>query len=281
MTLTTEDTHLGKNVSAPVHYDSSVLVRVPRAANRDQHGISGEGMYGYDLWRGYECSVLTENGVPFYFMIRIEYPSDSKYIVESKSLKLYLNSFNMTQLGLSPIREMCDMVRSDLTNLLECIVKVEQHNEYIHSTTYDMLSLSDLLDMNQIGCCEYNESPKLLKTSPVLAYRNFSWRFSGFRSNCKVTHAPDYAEVYINYAGEYGVDPESLFKYLVSFRNESHFHEECCELIFSRMMKVYNPSYLTVWCNYTRRGGIDINPVRTNSSDIGYRPHAMPRTIYQ
>ena len=267
-TITTEGTLLGKNVSAPSYYDPSVLVAVPRTVNRDQYGITNADFEGNDLWRCYECSTLTKNGMPVYFSLNIQYNSNSPFLVESKSLKLYLNSFNMHRSAFDTIigtyRGYVASVIHDLKNILGVDVAVWSDDFEIRLTYNkfdEYVKLQDLIDYSMISDGGYKVNKDLLKTSPLVFDKNNKYVFSGFRSNCKVTKQPDYATVYINITSG-GLDPVSLVKYLTSYRNEEHLHEECCELIYKHLLEVYNPKELQVSCCYTRRGGIDITPSR-------------------
>ncbi len=276
-----EATVLGKNVKAPTLYEPSILVAVPRSANRDKYGISNEMFSGFDWWNCYECSALDLQGVPFYFSMSIRYPSNSPNIVESKSLKLYLNSFNMAKVG--NIRDFEKLVINDLNRLLGVdevtisqISKIEQFDEF--------KSLNQACDAGLIHISNlfYTENEGTLRGYNVNDGRSV-WKFEGFRSNCKITGAPDFATVYINLRGNWQPLPESLLRYLISYRNEAHFHEECCELIFKRLQENFNPKYLSVRCNYTRRGGIDITPMREtfqHKVDYSYSGY-VTRTEYQ
>lgn len=263
---------LGQRVAAPITYTPEILVRIPRSENRDEYGIVDSLFVGQDDWYCYECSTITSNSVPVYFDMIITIPSNSKYIVESKSLKLYLNSFNMER-STSPdprhvIIEYVATVKKDLEALLE--TEIEVGSDYYASSLLNLReqcgfeSLERLVDYSKIRVNNFNENPKLLKTSPLRQHKKLRVFFDGFRSNCKVTHQPDYATVFIDIETTCGVDPASIVEYLSSFRNENHFHEECVELIYKRLNDAYNPKILFVRANYTRRGGIDINPTRVS-----------------
>ncbi len=297
-----EGTLLGQRVSAPTTYTPEILVKVPRSENREQYNITNADFKGIDNWYCYECSALTATGAPIYFGMVISYPADSEYIVESKSLKLYLNSFNMERMAMTdPGNARCefmDLVQADLTELLSTEVTVESftHEDFVPGEGFgyrckvkleniveEFTPLESLVDYSSIdiGSEEFQENWRLLEYSNRFADRKFKISFSGFRSNCKVTHQPDYATVFIEYAGDEGVDFESLMRYLTSFRNESHFHEECCEVIFKRLLTKFEPKLLWVRCNYTRRGGIDINPTRYISRPGYSGAQYYSRTIYQ
>lgn len=283
--ITTEGTYLGKNVETKTQYDPSLLVRVPRSANRDNHGITTENMDGYDIWTAYECSTLDKDGMPHYGKLAFGYTAKSEYLVESKSLKLYLNSFNMTRMkSYNAIDDMENMVIADLKKLLE--VDKIYYFESFDSDISDDRPLEDFQKTNdnenlmryyskgftKISDYKVNSSLLLPSHDPRDLPSNYShfqcktYTFSGFRSNCKVTKAPDYATVKIEITPkDVGINPESLLKYLVSYRDEEHLHEECCEMIYNDIMNKIKPNCLTVICAYTRRGGINITPLRGNS----------------
>lgn len=264
-----EGTHLGKKSSYPQHYDPSVLVAVPRILNREQYGISNEQLpfRGFDVWHAYEFSFLLNNGVPVAGMLKIVYPCNNEFLVESKSLKLYLNSFNMDQFGTSVskgISETTATIKTDLQELLKCAVEVTffSHTEKSTVVAFDDYSiLEDSIDSSKLICTAYSESPDLLEKSDHRG--EIKWGSHLLRSNCKITFQPDWGSIFLHMKGNDLPTPESVLRYLVSLRNENHFHEEICEMVFKRLADRYNPDELTVTCQYTRRGGIDINPVRS------------------
>lgn len=276
-----EGTLLGQRVSAPTTYTPEILVRVPREENRKDYGITTAEMAGYDDWYAYECSTVTTKGVPVYFGLIIRYAAQSEFIVESKSLKLYLNSFNMEPLSdtvQGAIKEYLKRVEEDLAHLLETTIQLvvfEEGSQF--STITDTDDLAKIVDLDKIEITEYNESPDILQVynTPTDVF----WKFSGIRSNCKITNQPDWATTYIRIKGNKVPVPESLVKYLVSFRNESHFHEECCEMIYKRLFDLLQPEVLWVRLNYTRRGGIDINPTRFTTNVNDTVPSS--RTVFQ
>ena len=254
-------------------YDPSLLVRIPRFLNREIYGIKEDNLpfVGMDVWNGYEVTALTEKGLPVAGVAKILIPAASKYHPESKSIKMYMNSFAMSMFGQT--EEECvamieNTVREDLSELLECTVgvkiftgdieEVPAENKLDHNT----FSLDKIYGVNDIEFSDYNMSPALLAPSNFLG---IAVKSNKLRSACRVTHQPDHGTVYIvMYSGERGKCPtdESLLKFIVSFRNEYHFHEEICEAIFTALDNKFHPDNLMVACNYTRRGGWDINPIR-------------------
>lgn len=269
-------THLGKKSVGSEKYDKSLLVAVPRVENRTAYNIDENNLpfCGFDIWNAYEVSFMTTHNVPVNFVLKIKYPSTSKYIVESKSLKLYLNSFNMTPLKDTiedSLNYFLQTVKKDLSELLQTDVELIIHQKFTDSDSNmftDYVNLHDIVDMNNIYCNNFNEAPELLSEDKNNAGKTLKLTFSELRSNCRVTHQPDFGDLFILIKSNKGVDLSNLVKYLVSFRKEYHFHEECCEMIYKRLLDFYNPEDLMVAALYTRRGGIDINPIRANKESL-------------
>ncbi len=265
---TPEGKVLGRQVGYPQHYMPEMLVRVPRSINREQYGINGSRLpfTGFDVWNCYEFSFLTRNGLPVAGILKIIYPCESEYLVESKSLKLYLNSFNMEPFGNTAqqgLTETVGIIRKDLSALLECEVKVTGFGADTYEGSagiepYDILENSTETD--QIRFSQYTETPDLLTVDFDSGRMTVVSHL--LRSNCKITHQPDWGSIYILMEGNRIPTRENLLKYIVSLRNENHFHEEICEMVFQRLNTLFFPNRLMVACTYTRRGGIDINPVR-------------------
>jgi len=267
--------HLGQTVSEySTIYDTSLLVRVPRNLNREAYGIDENRLpfVGYDVWNAYEVSAITKKGRPVSGVLKIVYPSDSKYHVESKSIKLYLNSFNMTALGNSKkecIHLIEGLVSSDLSELLECHVECKLHTtDTLDDYGNDMWlgfnefkNIEQLVDLDKIKFTEYKSDASQLKIDKD--ENEIYFHTDMLRSNCRVTNQPDWGDIYVYMKGDKTITPESFAKYIVSHRKVSHFHEEICEMVFKHLYDKCNPEELMVACLYTRRGGIDINPVRT------------------
>jgi 7-cyano-7-deazaguanine reductase len=264
---------LGQRVAAPKTYSPDILVPVPRTENRDDYGITNETFIGYDTWNCYEISFLLDNGIPLSFVGKLIYPSYSKNIVESKSLKLYLNSFNMEKMGATVDEakvKFIETVRKDLVKILdvefdsirfnlfspgsEIVKAIGDEAEY-----FDLMTLVQDID----SAVDIKENPNLL-TFDENESNYIKVSMNAMRSNCRVTHQPDWATIYIEMKSEKAADLKSILKYIVSFRDESHFHEECVEMVFKRLKDKFNPEILNVTALYTRRGGIDICPQRSN-----------------
>ena len=270
---------LGKNTTEyRANYDPSILAREPRAGNRKQYRIKATALpfVGFDVFHAYEISFLTDNGRPVNGVLKFRVPADSKYIVESKSIKLYLFSFNMEKLGATKevaIEEFLRRVAKDLDELLETSVSgafqdyAESTEEIIPSSLF---TKSEMLeewtdDLDDITFDRFEEDPNILSEGKA---KEFFITSDLVRSNCKITHQPDWGTVFIKFKGNTGIDMNSLAQYLVSFRGENHFHEEIVECLYIRLLEKFNPDDLMVTALYTRRGGIDICPVRATSEEL-------------
>ena len=275
--------HLGQSSQYKSTYDKGLLVREPRSNNREYLNIFDDALpfVGSDTWNAYECSFLLKNGRPVTGVVKCVYPCSSKYIVESKSIKLYFNSFNMTKMGDNndeAVKNFEEISARDLSELLQTDVKVSFHsgvrvnkktsspdNEWDieHYLNVDLLEDSSSLEYTQ-----YTEDPSLLEA--VSRENEVEQKFySGLlKSNCRVTSQPDWGDVFIHIKSKNAIDAHSILKYVISFRDECHFHEEICECIYKRLQDAFEPSELLVMCLYARRGGIDINPVRASSNDL-------------
>ena len=261
---------LGKKVDTISEYDPSLIVAIPRYENRKQYKIDENNLpfAGCDVWHAYEFSALTENGLPVTRLMKMKYCANSKCLVESKSVKLYLNSFNMTRLGknIDECLQKCkEIIEKDLSETLETKVTVNFLNNETNRVEIfeDFQNIIDYVDVNDIEISHYKEAPELLVAEDIKESRKFKLFFDSLRSNCRVTHQPDFGDVYIFYESKKHIKEDSLVKYLCSFRTEYHFHEECCEMIYKRLYDLLDKDdKLFVCVLYTRRGGIDISPVR-------------------
>jgi 7-cyano-7-deazaguanine reductase len=268
--MTIESTHLGKQSNYPQHYDPRVLVAVPRILNREQYGISNDSLpfTGVDVWHAYEFSFLTAKGAPVVGLLKLVYTATNEFLVESKSLKLYLNSFNMDRYGetrAAGISIVLEIIKNDLSELLKCKVLVAYFDHTAQPAISDFCDfpiLEETIDFDRLTCDNYTENIELLQ----LATNNGEFKFGThlLRSNCKITHQPDWGSLFVEMKGEKLPKPESFLQYIVSLRNENHFHEEICEMVFKRLTDKFQPEKLMVACLYTRRGGIDICPVRVS-----------------
>jgi len=249
----------------PDEVDPSLLVGVPRVLNRTAYEINEEDLPfdGFDTWNCY--------------LLRIVYASDSPNIVESKSLKLYLNSFNMMKNGDTTDEILINIEQRIYDDLSKCLgtESVDVCLMFEDGITRkpiegDFVLVEKFVDPTTITFDQFNESPDTLQVVDSDGYPKL-WRSSVLRSNCRVTNQPDWGDVYIAIKGDKTVTPESLLQYIVSMRKENHFHEEICECIYKRLQDLINPDELFVACLYTRRGGIDINPLRASSYEAIYK----------
>ena len=281
--------HLGKITGYKCTYDPSLLVREPRANNRKHLNISDDNppFCGYDVWNAYEVSCLTNEGMPVAAIAKCVYPATNKYIVESKSIKLYMNTFNMERFSgsiVSVLQQLEQTIAKDLSMLLETDVQV-----YVRLTkavddtmlypplfpTSSYPTLENNIDVTSIKTKGYKEDPSILGWTEGDSNKVQRFHSALLKSNCRVTSQPDWGDVYIHYKGPYELNQTSLLQYIVSFRDECHFHEEICETIYKRLYDLTKPEELMVSCLYVRRGGIDINPIRANSYELLKQSGAM------
>lgn len=261
--------------------DTSLLVGIPRVLNRTAYGIDESNLpfEGFDAWNCYEFSTLTNNGFPVTGLLKIVYNSDSPRIVESKSLKLYLNSFNMMHNGKTVIEVVKNIEEKIFEDLVPILGTTELQVKLIFANTAAVApitgyfdTLENEMDPSTIVFDQYNESPDIFVLenfhSAIISER---WHSSVLRSNCRVTNQPDWGDVFIAMKTGQTVTPESMLQYIVSMRKENHFHEEIAECIYKRLYDLLNPEELFVACLYSRRGGIDINPVRASSYEVYLR----------
>ena len=267
--------HLGKvgGDGYSDQYNPELLVKIPRSLNREGYGLTGKEFKGVDTWNAYEVSAITTKGQPVAGMLKIVCPSDSEYHVESKSIKLYLNSFNMTRLGdtsVECILEIEERVKADLDKLLETNTTVsfytdEEDGKALSFEGYQ--DLGDIVDLDQIDFTAFSsDASQLLIEDTSETPKEVKLRSNLLRSNCRVTNQPDWGDVFIRMNGKNLPAADSVAKYIVSHRTVSHFHEEICEMVFKHLMDAYKPEDLMVSCLYTRRGGLDINPIRATHS---------------
>jgi 7-cyano-7-deazaguanine reductase len=255
----------------PDEVDAGLLVSVPRHLNRTGYGIEEDALpfVGIDAWNSYEFSTLQKNGFPISGWLKFTYSSSTPNIVESKSVKLYLNSYNMARLILSKedLHEIEAQIERDISKAVggEVGVYIAVGDvDTVKPLKGDFMALEEYCNIAKMSFDRYNESSDILEVVPSIG-RYERWRSHSLRSNCRVTNQPDWGDVYIHIKGEKAVTPESLLQYIVSMRKENHFHEEIAECIYKRLYDLLDPEELLVTCLYTRRGGIDINPTRASN----------------
>jgi len=273
--MSNEAKYLGKVSRYPKHYAPEVLVPVPRHLNREIYGLEDHNLpfTGFDVWHAYELSFLTQKGMPVAGLLKIIYPANSPNIVESKSLKLYLNGFNMERYGSNPAEGtamVLRIIKTDLEKILETKAEVSffSKEESLEADFTDYEILEEQPGIEDTSFSKYQEAPELLKEAPDTHEKSMKVATHLLRSNCKVTFQPDWGSAFIHLKGENIPAKTALLQYLVSIRNENHFHEEICEMIYKRLWDKFSPEELMVSCIYTRRGGIDICPVRTSSPEL-------------
>jgi len=267
--------HLGKvgGDGYSDQYNSDLLVKVPRYLNREGYGLTDKDFVGVDTWNCYEVSAITTKGQPVAGMLKIVCPSDSSHHVESKSIKLYLNSFNMTRIGDCAADCMAVIearVKEDLDRLLETNTTVSFYSDIDDGKALSFEGYKDLgeiVDLDQIDFTAFkSDSSQLAIEDKVDEPVEIKLKSNLLRSNCRVTNQPDWGDIFIRIKGRNIPAVDSLAKYIVSHRTVSHFHEEICEMVFKHLMDAYQPDDLMVSCLYTRRGGLDINPIRATHS---------------
>lgn len=261
---------LGKVTAYADHYDASLLQPVPRQLGRDAIGLHATAdelpFFGQDIWHAYELSWLNHKGKPMVALATFVVPVTSANLIESKSFKLYLNSLNQTR-----FRDISQVYQTLVNDLSDCAgdkvtVTIHHVNELgaFQPTWIQGRCLDDL----DIEITDYQFDAGLLQLSPSDTVIEEKLHSHLLKSNCLITSQPDWASVFIHYRGR-AIDHESLLRYLISFRHHNEFHEQCVERIYLDLHRLIQPEFLAVYACYTRRGGLDINPLR---SSMPYTP---------
>ena len=252
---------LGKPVAYAQHYAPELLFPIERQGKRDEIGIAAGALpfVGDDVWNAYELSWLDPRGKPVVALASFRVPADSPNLVESKSLKLYLNSFNQTKLASSA--ELTAILVRDLTEAAGGPVAVHVEPLSMRPPRHLGYPKGVLLDRLDIDVDRYTLDPSLLAADHAQAHVAETLYSHLLKSNCLVTGQPDWAMLVVRYRGA-PIDREGLLRYIVSFRRHNEFHEQCVERVFTDLMARCRPAELCVWARYTRRGGLDINPCR-------------------
>lgn len=254
---------LGKKSAYENHYNPSLLFPVPRMLKRDEIGITGQLPFkGYDIWNGFEISWLNLKGKPTVAVGEFRFPCDSPNIIESKSFKLYLNSFNNSQF--ESFEQVRTLMIDDLSKNAGAPVEVQLFK--MNEVQHEFAKLAgQCLDELDVECSSYQpDLSTLFSEGPEVEETLYS---DLLKSNCLVTGQPDWASLQIEYKGQ-KINPEGLLKYIVSLRDHNEFHEQCVERIFMDILRTCKPKTLSVYARYTRRGGLDINPFRTNRETL-------------
>ncbi|SFD35538.1 NADPH-dependent 7-cyano-7-deazaguanine reductase QueF [Paracidovorax konjaci] len=269
-----DQSQLGRASAYADQYDASLLYPLPRQPKRDEIGVTGAPpFFGADLWTAFELSWLNLRGKPQVAIAHVTVPCETPNIVESKSFKLYLNSFNNTRFA--DAAEVQARIRADVSEAAwrgadrpsTVGVKLVLPEMFDREPVHELDGL--LLDRLDVECDRYTPAPELLQASQGEAPVTETLTSHLLKSNCLVTGQPDWGSVRIQYSGAQ-IDQAGLLQYLVSFRNHNEFHEQCVERIFMDVWTRCRPIKLSVYARYTRRGGLDINPLRTS------HPQALP-----
>jgi 7-cyano-7-deazaguanine reductase len=268
---------LGKASAYADQYDPALLFPIARAPKRAEIGITGtQPFFGADLWTAFELSWLNARGKPQVALAHVTVPCETPNIIESKSFKLYLNSFNGTRFDSSEaVRE---RLRTDLSEAAwrgaaspgTVGVRLVAPEQFDQEPVHELSGLD--LDRLDVECTHYQPEPALLTAAFDEAPVTETLTSRLLKSNCLVTGQPDWGSVQISYSGPQ-IDQAGLLQYIVSFRNHNEFHEQCVERMFMDITARCRPLKLTVYARYTRRGGLDINPLRTS------HPQQLPRNV--
>lgn len=271
---------LGETTSYPKNYDASILFAISRSLGRDevlkQTGIQADKLTaGVDVWQAFELSWLNLQGICKVAIARIRVPANSPNIVESKSLKLYLNSLNFTKFG--DMAEVQALIQKDLSACVGAEVSVEIVP--LGGSGFEVqeplgICIDEVLDTEGevIACDDINSA--ILSQPPVHQVMTYQFHTNLLRSNCPVTSQPDWGTLSVSITTNKALDYQKILRYVLTFRQHNGFHEQCVERIFADLLVNFEPSALMVQANYTRRGGIDINPVRVLN-------HALPAVTRQ
>ncbi len=261
-----EGAPLGKKTAYISQYKKELLFPITRQMNRSKLNLTNSLPFtGVDIWNAYELSWLNSKGKPIVALAEFIFPCESPHLIEAKSFKLYLNSFNNTRV--SSINELVNILQRDLGDVIQAPVQVTVLSvDTFKSIKTDVFS-GICLDELDIACDTYLVKPDLLQTQTEIIseilYSNL------LKSNCLITGQPDWGSVQICYRGK-KILHDSLLKYIISFRDHTEFGEQCVERMFLDIMEHCKPQKLSVYARYTRRGGLDINPYR--STDKGTMP---------
>lgn len=259
---TPADSPLGKPLSHSEHYDKGLLFPIPRDKQRENFALAGNlPFFGFDSWMAFELSWLNPRGKPVVSMAEICIPCDSPNLIESKSLKLYLNSLNQTHFNDEQAVLAC--IEQDLSEIAGTLVNVTLLDEAAVIKQGLKTLDGECLDHLDIPCDRYTPAPDLLKTHDTIVTETLYSHL--FRSNCPVTGQPDWATLSIAYQGQQ-IEKDRLLQYIVSYRHHQDFHEHCVEQIFLDITERCKPTRLTVFARFTRRGGLDINPYRSSQA---------------
>ena len=270
-----DDLSLGKQVDYEFEYNPGLLQGVPRSLSRDTLDLANSSLPfdGIDTWTGYELSWLNLKGKPNVAILECHVPITSENLIESKSFKLYLNSFNQTKFASA--EDVRQVLQADLSACAGETVEVK----LILPEQFTSLQFKEfegtLVDSLDVEIEQYSPNTQFLALAKSGAEVKETLISHLLKSNCLITSQPDWASIQIRYEGK-AIEHEGLLKYLISFRQHNEFHEQCVERIYNDIMQHCQPDKLTVCARYTRRGGLDINPFRSNY-EAPYANHRQAR----
>ena len=277
----------------PTEYSPETLYPIARSMGRDAIGRQDDKLkVGVDWWQAFEMSWLNSQGISQVAIARFGIPASSPFIVESKSLKLYLNSINFTEF--SGWDEVQALIAKDLSACVQAEVTVELFdlNDDLNDKVTGLLiaqpkgvCIDEALanSSEKVALTEHPDASLLAKNESDLrdsekeVGKNFSFYSNLLRSNCPVTNQPDWGTLAVSISSEKPVNTANMLRYILSFRQHNGFHEQCVEQIFADLSQYYEPSELMVRAWYTRRGGIDINPCRVSDMSLLPKPSRLIR----
>lgn len=266
---------LGKKTDYAKQYDPSLLQPVPRSLNRDDLHLGDSLPFkGCDIWTLYELSWLNAKGLPQVAIGEVSIPAKSANLIESKSFKLYLNSYNQSKIA--NWDEVTQRLTNDLSACAGAPVSVTLNPVSDYTGQAIVTMQGECIDGQDIEIESYQFDASLLKSAARGEQVNETLHSHLLKSNCLITNQPDWGSVEIHYQGPQ-IDREALLRYLVSFREHNEFHEQCVERIFTDIMQYCQPTQLTVYARYTRRGGLDINPFRSTEQERPTHNQRMAR----
>lgn len=268
---------LGQATEYKSSYDQGLLQGVPRSLNRDELALRNDNLpfFGWDLWNIYELSWLNLKGKPVVATGIVKVPCDSDNLIESKSFKLYLNSFNQTKL--SSLAEVQEILTRDLSQCANKAVMVKLNDNLDQFPDRLGTFVGSCIDDLDIEVDNYQLTPDILQGISAQQVVTETLYSHLLKSNCLITNQPDWGSIEISYTGQ-KLDREKLLRYLISFRQHNEFHEQCVERIYCDLMKFAQLEKLSVYARYTRRGGLDINPLRMTENTNSL---ANPRLLRQ
>ena len=257
-----EDSPLGQNTGYVCKYDPGQLFAIPRTNSWQHRGYAHAPFYGCDIWNAYELSWLNSKGLPQAATAECRVSCTSPFLIESKSFKLYLNSFNLSRF--KSVNEVRQHMLEDLSKVAGAEVAVEIQSLNAHASMGELEG--ECIDQLDVEIEHYQPAPQLLHIDREQNSEGETVKRQLYshllKSNCPVTGQPDWASIQIEYRG-LPINKEGLLKYLVSYREHGDFHEQCVEQIFLDILERCKPERLSVYARYLRRGGLDINPFRS------------------